>query len=136
MLNSTSTYCHAYWKYTEKPPTLYSGHFRWHQWCPHSTVVYIYVSINIAQSLEKCVKFAAIGIVHSTNTKSKTTNIDQLFSYLFLYFSKSEQLYAMIRIWQSRIDIEYYSVAYFKCTTKFDSYSAELPLRVGLIHAM
>ena len=45
-LNGTSTHCHAYRKYTietSKVRTpLYSGHFRWHQWCPHyrgSTII-------------------------------------------------------------------------------------------------
>ena len=36
-------------------------------------------------------------------------------------------------MWQSRIEIEYYSVAYFKPITKFVvCYHAELPLRVEL----
>ena len=37
-LNGTSTHCHAYRKYTgslRSRTSLYSGHFRWHQWCPH-----------------------------------------------------------------------------------------------------
>ena len=39
-------------------------------------------------------------------------------------------------MWQSRIEIEYYSVAYFERITKFEHYSTELLLRAGLIHDM
>ena len=39
-------------------------------------------------------------------------------------------------MWQSRIEIEYYSVACFKRITELTHYSAELPLRMELIHAM
>ena len=35
-------------------------------------------------------------------------------------------------MWQSRIEIEYYSIMYFECITEFDT---ELLLGVGLIHA-
>ena len=36
-------------------------------------------------------------------------------------------------MWQSQIEIEYYSIAYFERITE---YSAELPPRAGLIRAM
>ena len=43
----------------------------------------------------------------------------------------------LIYMWQSRIEIDYYFIAYFERITDFDArYSAELPLRVGLIRAM
>ena len=41
-----------------------------------------------------------------------------------------------IYMWQPQIEIEYYSVVYLERITKFDArYSAELPLRAGLIRA-
>ena len=40
-----------------------------------------------------------------------------------------------IHVWQSRIEIEYFSVAYFEWITEFDALSAKLPLGAGLIRA-
>ena len=37
---------------------------------------------------------------------------------------------------QSRVEIEHYSFVYFNHITAFKRRSAELPLRVGLIHAL
>ena len=48
VLNGMSMHCHAYRKRTgglRSRDTLYSGHFGWHQWCPHyrgSSVHYLW----------------------------------------------------------------------------------------------
>ena len=57
-LNSTSTHWHAYQKHTRNIPEtsevgtpLYSGHFRWYQWCPHyrgSTVLLLHITMATA----------------------------------------------------------------------------------------
>ena len=39
-------------------------------------------------------------------------------------------------MWQSQIEIKYYSVAYFERITKLTCYSAKLPIGAGLIHAL
>ena len=38
-----------------------------------------------------------------------------------------------IHMWQSRVEIEYCSVTYLSASPSLTSYSAELPLRVGLM---
>ena len=48
---------------------------------------------------------------------------------MFIYMVRVYSVYVA-----SWIETEYYSIAYFEHITEFDA--AELPLRVGLIHAM
>ena len=36
-------------------------------------------------------------------------------------------------MWQSRVETEGYSIAYFNCLAEFEARIAELPLRAGLI---
>ena len=38
-----------------------------------------------------------------------------------------------IHVWQSRVEIEHYSVVYYDRITAFEAFCAELQLRVGLI---
>ena len=38
-------------------------------------------------------------------------------------------------MWQCRVEIEHYSVAYFNRIIMFEALSSVLPLRVGIIHA-
>ena len=39
-------------------------------------------------------------------------------------------------MWQSRIEIKHYSIAYFNRVAAFKGYSAKFPLRVGLVCAV
>ena len=48
--------------------------------------------------------------------------------------AKLPLMVGLTHMWQSQIEIEYYSVTYFERVTKLTRYSAELPLRAGLIH--
>ena len=49
-LNGMSTHCHAYQKYTRslwsRDTPLYSGRFRWHQWCLHYRGSTVFVELN------------------------------------------------------------------------------------------
>ena len=44
-----------------------------------------------------------------------------------------EEVHTLFYMWQSQIEIEYYSVAYFKCGDQLSltCYSTELSLRIG-----
>ena len=39
-----------------------------------------------------------------------------------------------VHVWQSQIEIKYYSIVYFERITEFVTLFTEVPLRVGLIH--
>ena len=41
-----------------------------------------------------------------------------------------------IHVWQSRVEIEHYSVAYYDRITAFEALCAEIQLRAGLICAV
>ena len=42
----------------------------------------------------------------------------------------------VIYMWQSRVEIELYSVAYFECIAAFEALNAVFPLQAGLIRAL
>ena len=41
---------------------------------------------------------------------------------------------AFMQVWQSWVEIEHYTIAYFNCITGFEGCNTVFPLQVGLIH--